>query len=726
MPAALPGSYQISLFDLGYTSDHTLEGVNATHTYSFSWPQNWELQSNLKLVIDFSHSPAIDEFSSLTVDWNGTRVGSTLLLPKNADHGKLEIEVEPGLVEEYNNIVLQTYMGIHDEDYCIDLHNPALWLTIHHATSHMDFAYDVIFQDLDLSNFPSPFLDSSALIENNVTFVVPQQPTVGEIEALATVSAVMGNLASWRNMSTTVIADDGNLDISAMMDNAIWIGTASHLPSLTKTQTDFLKNGSLVDRQGKQIPDDAGVLWEQLTPDNASTAMLVVTGQTDEAILKAAHAIADSNTRAMLSGNLGIIHDVPKPEPNGAQFTQELTFEELGYDDRVASGTIEQTLTYVVNTPFAWHQDATIYLDLRFSHSEILDEEQSSLNILLNGIPAATVLLTEDNINSASEQLPLPARLFELGDNTLTIRANLSLLDGYEEESGHCTEREDYSEAWVAVYSHSKFIFPTTPDAYVDPDNNYPPPYSTQLTLAKYPGIFMGAANLSTMAFVVGDSPDLISASTIAAVAARIGRFADGENLWPTVVTASNAKDAEKSTPYQILVGLPTDNKAIADLNDRLPQPFQPGTNEPKAVEGLSRISPAEDAFGFIQAILNEDEYPRLVITGTNQKGLLWAAQALSDPLTSSRLSGDLVILTGEETMTTASIYTPMVGENPNLRPVTETETGSPLTNTPSWVLFVSGVLTIVTVLLVAVLAIYMFAKVRNAKKTNPSNSGGK
>jgi len=87
-----------SLKDLGYTKDETVHGVLVDRTYTVNWPDAWKPQPGSSFTLEFSHSPILEAYSSLAVDWNGVRLASVLLTPENIDHGQLIIEIPEGQI----------------------------------------------------------------------------------------------------------------------------------------------------------------------------------------------------------------------------------------------------------------------------------------------------------------------------------------------------------------------------------------------------------------------------------------------------------------------------------------------------------------------------------------------------------------------------------------------------------------------------------------------------
>lgn len=682
----------LTFADLGYTKDETLQGVRATREYGVMLPQSWQVQEGNVLVLRFSHSPALRPNSSLAVDWNGTRLTSVLLTAENAKDGVLRAEIPAALMRTgYNVLRLEAYMGIQD-DFCTDIDNPAVWLTVH-SSSSLQLNFTVQSPQADLSTFPAPFIETSTLVTSTVTLVLPDAPRPAELTAVATISAKLGQLAAWRPLQVDV-RGVATFDLNQTTGHLIVIGARERLPrTLALPIVKTVGNETvLTDLRGEPVPRHAGVLWEQPTPQR-DALMLVVTGEDDAAMLTAARALASAPTYAQLSGPLGIVLQVPPPKSNGS-LGQTLTLEELGYRDITSQGSREQTLNYVIPLPMAWQIQEGATLDLHFAHSALLDTNKSSLNVLLNGTPVGSILLTPKTASDGRITFTLPARLFRMGENTLTIVGNIQI-PRPARDATDCLNMY-YREAWLVVYADSRLRMPGAPASLL-------------ATLANYPRAFIGAMDLSDLAFVVPSESNVTTARALAWITARLGRLARGETLAPMVVDAQTPTSAR----YQILVGRPSQNPAIAKLKDVLPQPFKSGSDEPEPVAQVAQVLPSHGSVGYLQAT-TIDQQPRLVVTGNSDEGVLWAAEALSVPELLGKLRGDLAILSAAASLTTLEVRTKDTPTGLVMAQPTPTANGA--SSVPTWVVGLTAGLFLVTLLILFLVGWQSWASVRVRK----------
>jgi hypothetical protein len=691
----------LTLADLGYTRDETLQGISATRSYTFNWPDAWEVRPGNAFTVEFKHSPVLERYSSLAVDWNGVRLGSILLTPENADGGSLTVSIPEDQIDKgYNQLRIVLYMGIHD-DRCEDPNNPATWATIQ-SSSFFELSYDLAVPQANLGDYPAPILDNSGLIENSLTFVIPDDATLAEMNALALISAKLGQLAAWRTLTFQVLNETEFAALSQPGGDVMYVGQADRLGVLRSREFPFVfvdgEQVRLKSEEGVQVDPSSGVLWMQNSSDDPTAVEMVVTGPTDEGLLAAARALASAAVYPRLRGQLGIVLHTPEPSGEDNEFKQVITLEELGYRDETASGTRQQSLNFIISLPMQWQVLTEASLDLHFAHSKLLHQQKSSLTVSVNGSPIGSILLDNDNADDGHSRFIIPARQLKIGENRITVTTSIELIENYEDDQ-ECDE-EYIAEAWVVVFSDTRLNLPGGPAMLA-------------LNLSDYPFGFIGRPDLSDLAFVAPVSPDLTIANAIVGIAGRIGRAAEGETLAPRVIRPDQTETSVQ-TPYQILLGAPKENSAIARLNALLPLPFVEGSNDPKPNAQIARILPPNGSTGYVQAALTSDGKPRLVVTGSDSQGVEWAARALTDPALIRDLNGDLAILDADGAITTAYIHKPAAPA-----PITPSTQSEP--STPRWVAWLAGGLFLVTLVLLLLIAASEFMNRRKAGKSHES-----
>ncbi len=688
------GNRSITLEELGYLEDETIQGVTASRSFGFHWPASWAVLPGNTVTVQFSHSPMLAEYSSMAVDINFVRIGSVPLTPETADHGQVLLEIPAKLIQPgYNSLTLEFYMGIHT-NYCEDAENPGVWVTIHNSSS-FNLMYEPGISDLDLSRFPYPFLDNTEFLVNKINLVMPAKPNLAELDALTRISAKLGQLNSSNKMEIEVISEDQAQDQErADPGHFVYIGRSDHLVVLDSPELPFVKHGSnnrtLTTLDGRQIDPNLGVLWIDEVPGSADKARLIVTGKTDEALLLAGRAIANESAYPLLNGQLAIIKSITSPTEIVQPLEPKMVLEKLGYEDITTHGSYQQSVNYVVNLSREWQVLTEASFDLHFAHSELLQSQNSLLTLSVNNKLVGNTRLDENNAADAWITFRIPARLFKIGANELSLVMNPQLQSD-PEDPNQCND-DHYYDAWVTVYSDSILTLPTGPTVRT-------------LDLGNYPFGFMENADLSGTEFVVPASPNLDTAQALAWISSGLGRYTTGEESLPEVIAGGDPVAVEQAAAFQILLGEPSQNNSIYQLNDILPLSFIAGSNKPQNPELIPEVMPASQvsSIGYIEAAMTQDGYSRLVVTGNDAQGFKWAARALYDPELMPLLEGDLAILGSQD-----AIYADTILQAQDTR--VETTSAAPALpregdySNPSarWIVWLAGAIFLITIVIIS------------------------
>ena len=610
-----------TLEDFGQSTDDTYEGVLVSRDYAINLPATWEYRRNAVLNLKISHSPSLNEKSTMAVDWNSVRVGSVALTTDNVNNGILEIEIPASdIIQGYNILHVEFYMGIAD-DFCEDMDNPAVWAVVHKSTSLTLYPL-AASPDLDLNVLPTPFVDSSPLMDNQITLIVPDNPGAGDLNALAAVSAALGSISEgWKPL------DVQTLNVSSALSqkpegNLVMIGEPGELNKLTTAVNVDMRSGS-------------GILAEVISPFDPTALLLAVSGVSQADVEKAGWALTSEDLYPRLSGSSVYVLDLP--QSNGSQTLNgsAFTLEKLGYTDMAVYGSRDQQVSYAIPLNALWQENSSAELDLHFIHSSLLAGDQFTLTVSVNDLPVGSVVIHGGDSSDKHETFLLPLSFFEAGVNYLYVQSSIQLSDDFSDTANYCMN-DHYNRAWLTIANDSQVSFPTSPD-------------QISANIASFPYTYFGASDLSQLAFVLPDRPDLADVQALTALAVRIGQAADGSSLMPHVLTAEQAAEQEDQYPYQILVGKPLQNAAILAAADKLPQPFDPGSGEALPVADLSTIDTSQIGTGYIEVFLADNGIPRMVVTGNNDKGLLLAAGQLEDATKTALLIGDLAVTTSTE-----------------------------------------------------------------------------
>jgi hypothetical protein len=253
------------------------------------------------------------------------------------------------------------------------------------------------------------------------------------------------------------------------------------------------------------------------------------------------------------------------------------------------------------------------------------------IDVRLNGSPVASAFLDEGNAGEGQWTVPLPQRTLRAGENLLEIGVEMTLPGA--DEADRCRLLDD-KRLWTVIHGNSVL---SVPYAIVDwrPDLSYMP----------YP--FSQGSGLSHTLFVLPDQPNAAIAADLVQLAAQFGSVVKNDHL---AVHAASAKSVEQETwqdHHLVLVGRPTQNALLIELNEGLPWPFVAGSDTPGPVPdeeiGLE-IDPEQDS-GLIQVASSPWNETRsiLALTGTTDESVQLAIQALLEP--EQELKGNLALV---------------------------------------------------------------------------------
>ncbi len=153
----------------------------------------------------------------------------------------------------------------------------------------------------------------------------------------------------------------------------------------------------------------------------------MVTGNTDAALLKAATALTMDSVITQLPDALAVLNQVPASVSSQATYVSTFTLADYQYLDTTSWGTTEQRIAYTLPLATSWKVTSDVTMRLHFAHSDFGELEESYITVLMNGTPTDTIQLTTVNAEDAWQDVVIPARLFDYGDNVLTVVSNMNL-----------------------------------------------------------------------------------------------------------------------------------------------------------------------------------------------------------------------------------------------------------------------------------------------------------
>ena len=471
----------------------------------------------------------------------------------------------------------------------------------------------------DLALYPAPFFERP-LARAPVYFVLPNNPSTTDLSAAATIAAGLGKFSN------------GEIRLASALDTQVPTDVRDnhHLIVIGRKGTNrFLDRLDLPLRlDDPALSEDQGVIQEMVSPWNPMRMILVVTGHSDDGLSQASRALNQKAHLLDMQGAVAIVQSVSPPQPvESRQLDADFTVADVGYEDEVVYGIGLHTLDYYFSVPAGFALDGEARFNLYFGHATIASPTKSFLDVRFNGGPIASALLDERNASSGTLEVSLPSRLIRPGRNEIRISIVMNL-DNQDLV-------EDTEQLWTAVYSHSSLHLPFTPQG-VEPS----------LDLFLYP--FNKRPSLRGLLLVLPDHTRLFDYDLMLQLAAGLGAADRGEYLALDVTTADLITSEDRQDRDLFLIGRPTVHSLIAELNDRLPQPFEPGSDllRPKFDPVVYRQHPSRN-IGLIEELAApwDPERTILVLTGTTDEGVVLASTTLFSQR--DKLAGNVVFVEG-------------------------------------------------------------------------------
>ena len=283
-------------------------------TYFIRGAGNRILDPGSQVDLVFRYSENLDFNRSLvTVYLNDMPIGSKKLTKQGAqgDTARFYLPVD---VEIYGNFNLKVAFDLEIPDlYCTMRQEEMPWA---YVTS--DSTVTLVSKDspyLLLEYYPEGFLEDGAM--NHLTFVLPDQPQQSELTVLGKTAVAMGRYTQNNSgtMRACTVSEMGNL----ANENIISIGRFERNAIAQKYRDQmffrFSEDGSrIVSNEKLQIEPGYGATLGTIQLLNSpyqkeNRALLLVTGVTDESMLRAAEYISNSQELWKLKGDGFLVDD---------------------------------------------------------------------------------------------------------------------------------------------------------------------------------------------------------------------------------------------------------------------------------------------------------------------------------------------------------------------------------------------------------------------------------
>jgi len=626
------------LINLGLAENEVLLGPYDEVRLQFSLPLHWEVQSGAALELEISSyfsSLIPNENATLPSDiiigeisvWlNGKKAGSIQLTESGNSNHTLKID-ETHFNRSERSGLNELVIRWDAIAACQSGIGSSLSLL---PDSKIILPHTVAPIAPDLTIFPVPFYSRNSLFQAGVRLVVPDQPSVEELQAALVIAAGLGNL-SGGDLDVFLNRSGELTDLMKKEDHLIFIGTIDQLSRVNDVQFTKIVPGEL--RNVEALPQE-GVILELVSPWQSARMLVVVSGQTGSAVIQAGLALGSGKFITTARDDLARISGLSIPAPQ-TESAADITFAEL----EQATIKITEIGTHELVVPFKIAANKTLspeaHLDLYLNHSKTIDYPQSGLWVKLNGIPIGSVRFSDLSSEINLTRFIIPPSAIQPLNNQIEIQINLV--------SSNACPQPGLDDHWITIFSDSVLHLPV-----VDTSSKLVAP----LGIGDFPLPFIYAQGLQDVAFIVQeDLPETWVAA--ARLAFELGHQSDSDVFQPDVIYANALEGVAIKDRQLILIGDASIIPFATGLNEFLPAPFsQGGILEENIATSINYADIQGKSTGYIE-LINFSTNPMreaLFVLGNDEEGISLAVDALLDEAIKAGLarSNFMLVQTGK------------------------------------------------------------------------------
>jgi hypothetical protein len=625
----------VTFADLGYSDSDLVGPLDGTRRV-FSIPANWQLKPGGTINLDINVLLTGAD-AGLVSGETTTYAGTLMVLFNNKVLGYVQLDASGSKSASFT-IPAEAVTSIRENGQhelsiqldaqldCLDDVRTSVSVL---ATSRFDLLFDITSPELNLSRLPAPFYLRNSLLPDTTYLVVSSQSTAEELQAAINVMAGFGSLVE-QPFNFSLITDDKLTPELLATSHLIFVGMPDKISVLEQVNFSVpIVGNQFVGLPAESVED--GVLQMAHSPWNPDKVVLLVSGNSGEAVIKAGQAAGSGKIFVHSDPTVSYIRDV-QALASALPVVEDFTLADLGYESEQISGigVSQLDFTFFVAKEQLATKDGRV--DLVYYHSGLLDYGVSSILVEINGQVVSSVPFAKESEQITTLEIKIPQGILRFGENTLTVQALM--------QPNLSCDLSGFSDPWLLVSNQTAFHLPTanTPSA----SSLYGP------DLRNYPTMFMGQSDLGDVAFVLAEN-DPTGWKVAADQAYTIGANAKPSISNLSVAYGNNVPEDVLANSSLILVGKASTLPILERINDFLPAPFNPETNtaEEEGMQIVYRI-PAGVNVGYLELVASPFNSERLImmISGNSDDGVSMAGSSLLSDL-KAQLTGVFAITNG-------------------------------------------------------------------------------
>jgi cellulose synthase operon protein B len=590
-----------------------LRGAYSEGRLGFTRPRGWKLdQGTIQALIRFQHSPSLyASRSNLTVMVNGVSVGSTPLNRKQSQVGQLLVNIPPKILQDYNELTVVAQQNNSQE--CTDPSSPDLWTEVL-PDSRITFKYQKQPLALNFSRYPYPVFDDLGLETSRIAYLQPSQPSSTWLTAAGRFQAGLGRLADFRPIQTSMVTSVADVKGG---EHLVIIGTPSEQPGMAELKDLPLKivGGQILDSSQNPVPSNRGVLILTTTKVGGAP-VLVVTGNSPEAVKKAAQLLVQPDLRKMATGQVVYVDQIkdtntPGPRQWARHLPEQNSFSLSDLKNSVNGKPFNDVTVHGAGAPGididfrALPDDRFVRgssMNLVYSYGPQINPRTSAVQVFLDGnFIGGARLANESGETRKTLKVDLPPNQVK-PDSKLQVFFRMNAREAFDKQ--RCIQPPD-QQLTGTVHSDTGFDLKRETSVQL-PD----------LNLFKFGYPFASPQDLSKTAVVLPQNPSATDILTLLELSERLGRLSQSEAVKLEVYTADTLPNEVKKNDHLVAIGtrdkfpLPDALKSSQGFN--LSQAFN------RSIAQASVQTP-QDGQGMIKQVVSPWNSDRVVLALTSQ-----------------------------------------------------------------------------------------------------------
>lgn len=697
----------VTFANLGYSDSELVGPLDATRK-SFTVPVNWQLEPggivtlNFNVLVTGADVGRVEGDSgayagTLTIAFNNRILGVVRLGTAGSETITFTIP-EEAITSVRENGQHELLVQLNAQLDCLyDVRTTVTLL----ATSRFDLAFDVASPELNLARLPAPFFLRNSLLPDSALLVVSGKSTAEELEAALDVMSGFGSLVE-RPFNFFLVTDDKVTPEQIASSHLVFVGMPGKMSMLEQVNFPVSISGGKFVGLPQEATED-GILQMALSPWNTGKVVLLVSGNSGEAVIKAAQAAGSGKIFVHENPAVAYIRDV-QTLAGSLPVVEDFTLADLGYDNEMITGVGVDQADYAFYASKEQLESKEGLVTLVYYHSGLLDYGVSSLAVEINGQIIVSVPFSKDTEQITSLEIKVPQGVLRFGENVLTVQARM--------QADLSCDFSGFSDPWLLVSNQTALHLPV---AEAGAEEN-----TIQIDLKNFPAMFENNSDLSDVAFVLAEN-DSSGWKIAADLAYALGSVATPSLSRLTVAFANSVSDETRANTSLIIVGKASDLPIMDEINPSLLAPFNRETNvaEEKGMQIVYRIPP-DVSVGYLELTQSpfNPKAVALIVSGNSDEGLAMAGSALLLDQLKDQLTGFFAITNGIQVDVSSDIahFSNAGSSIPGAEQVVMTPIPSvggaeqPANETagPAWLLpmmFASGVILVIILSIVAISA---------------------